>query len=381
MPEAADAYRLPLAEQSGTFRLRLERQTSQFKRRHGFMRTLVAAMTALSIAALAIAEPASAFEGGGRKPSEAPLLTVGQHYSGQLNNHKSDANYGGYKEVAIWRLPPLTTRDVVTVDWHSVPFTHSSTFPICLIFAQGVDDYTWGSAFGSTSSDYSCDEDGPVYRLSGSGSAQSAITAQETNPNSSYLEFFARAEGEEPSELETYPYDFTVEPIRHYLGVAISAVKQVRTNGSIYATATLASGAPAPDGLAFTLAATWPGEGSATYSAVSSAGALNFPLTLPETAEGKKATFVVSHTADAEYQAATSTKVVVPVAKAKAPAPSPCFIAERRELSLIRQYRRLARHARRAHGTARVVLHRRAARAKRQLHAARLRTESACGAG
>jgi hypothetical protein len=363
-----------------TFAGRRGPQSNQFNGGMGSMRKVIVAVATISIAVLGIASSASAFEGGGRKPSEAPSITVGQHYTGQLNNHKSDANYSGYKEVALWRLPPVTTRDVVTVDWHSVPFTHSSGFPICLILAQGVDDYSWGSVFGSTSSNY-CDEDGPVYRLSGSGSAKTAITVQETNVSSSYLEFFSYAEYETPSSLETYPYDFTVEPILHYLGVAFSPVKRISANGVLHATATLANGAPAPDGLPFNLAVTWPGGGSASYSAVSSAGAIGFPLALPETAFGKTATFVVSHPADGQYQAATGTKLAIPVAKAKAPPPSPCFLAERRELSLARQYKRLSRHARSAHGAARGVLRRRAARAKRRLHAARLHTASVCGTG
>jgi hypothetical protein len=97
------------------------------------MKRIIAACMAAAIAVLLVAAPASAFEGGGRKPSEAPLITIGQHYTGQLNNHKDDANYSGYSEVAHWRLPPLSTRDVVVVDWHSAPFTrYPGSFPICL---------------------------------------------------------------------------------------------------------------------------------------------------------------------------------------------------------------------------------------------------------
>lgn len=339
------------------------------------MRTLIAAVAAISLAVLGIASPASAFEGGGRKPSEAPLLTVGQHYSGQLNNHKSDANYSGYQEVAFWRLPPLTTHDVVTVDWHSVPYTHDSGFPVCLILVQGVDDYSWGNVFGMRGY---CEEDGPVYELSGSGSAKTAITAQETNASSSYLEFFSNAPYENPSSFETYPYDFTVEPVQHYLSVALQPLQRIRANSPIHATASLANGAPGPDGLAFTLTATWSGGGIATYTATSSAGALTFPLALPETAQDKKVTFVVSRPADTQYQEVKSTKLEVPVAKAKAPPVSPCAIAERHALALTRQYKRLARHARQARGVSRRFLHRRAAHLERKLHAARAQVDSAC---
>jgi hypothetical protein len=345
------------------------------------MRTLTSVVLGISFVVLGIASQASAFEGGGRQPSEAPLIAIGQHYTGQLNNHKTDANYAGRKEVAIWRLPPLTTRDVVTVDWHSVPFTYSSRFPICMIFAQGITDYSWGSVFGSYPDWEGCDEDGPAFSLSGSGSAQSSITAQETNATSSYLEFFSSAEVEEPSpSLETFPYDFTVEPIRHYLGLAIRAVKRVSATGTISATATVASGSPAPDGLPFNLAVTWPGGGSAGYAATSSGGAVSFPLALPETAQGKDATFVVSHPADAQYEEATSEKLVALVAKPKpVPVkPDPCALAQRHLRVIGRQYSRLKRHADRARGFARRRLHHRERQVKRRLRAARAQMNAAC---
>jgi hypothetical protein len=335
-------------------------------------------MATILIALLLTVAPASAFEGGGRKPSEAPLITVGQHYTGQLNNHKDDSNYGGFREVAIWRLPPLTTRDVVTVDWHGLPFTNDpGEFPIRMVFAQGIDDFNWGSVFESATdccSDHS-------YELSGSGTARSEIVAQETNANSSYLEFYDYASETNPSDFETFPYDFSVEPILHYLAAAIRPVKRVSASGILHATANLATGLPAPDGLLFNLEVTWPGGGVASYTGTSSGGVIGFQLALPETAYGKQATFVASHSADGTYQGVTTSKVQAEVAKPKAPAPTPCFLAERHELTLTRQYKRIARHARRTHGAARAVLRRRAARAKRKLHAARLQAQSVCGTG
>jgi hypothetical protein len=333
---------------------------------------------AMAIALLVIVPSASAFEGGGRKPSEAPLITVGQHYTGQLNNHRDDANYGGFMDVAHWRLPPLETRDVVVVDWHSVPFTrYPGNFPVCLTLAQGIDDFNWGSVFADVT-DNECDSDTAVYELTGSGTARTAITVQETNPNSSYLEFFSEAGRTSASELETYPYDFTVEPVLHYLGLALKPVKRVSAGGIVRASANLATGLPAPDGLPFNLAVSWPGGGVANYTGVSSGGVIGFQLALPETAFGKTATFVVSHPADAQYQPVISTKLEIPVAKPKTPPPSPCLLAERRALSLTRQYKRLARHARRAHGASRRSLHRRATQAKRRLHAARTEVAGAC---
>jgi hypothetical protein len=82
--------------------------------------------------------------------------------------------------------------------------------------------------------------------------------AQETNSSSSYLEFSSYAPREEPSRYETYPYNFTVEPVLHYLSVATRPVKRVAATGTINATANLATGLPAPDRLAFNLYVTWP---------------------------------------------------------------------------------------------------------------------------
>jgi hypothetical protein len=341
------------------------------------MRKVIAVSAAISIALLVVVSPASAFEGGGRKPSEAPLIAVGQHYTGQLNNHKEDANFGGYEEVAIYRLPPLTTHDVLTVDWHGTPFTHGSGFPVCLVFAQGIDDFNWGSVYDQVNEDR-CDEEGPGYGLSGSGTARTQITVQETNANSSYLEFASYASSTNVSELETFPYDFTVEPILHYLAAAIQPVKRISASGILRATANLATGGPAPDGLAFNLAVTWPGGGVASYTGVSSGGVVGFQLALPETAYGKQATFVVSHPADAQYQAVTSTKLEAKVAKPKLAAPSPCFIAERHAQAFAKQLRRLKRHASFARGATRRRLHRRVLRVGRELRAARAQVNTAC---
>jgi hypothetical protein len=345
----------------------------------GSMGKFLAAAAVFAIAALLIAAPASAFEGGGRKPSEAPPVVVGQPYSGQLNNHRDDTNYSGFAEVAFWRLPPLTTRDQVIVNWHAAPFTKSpGYFPICLILAQGIDDFSWGGVFEKRRS---CSTEGPAFELSGSGTARSVITAQETTTNSSYLEFFAYANETNPASFETYPYDFTIEPILHYLAVAIQPVKRVSATGIIRATANLATGLPAPDGLPFNLAVTWPDGGIANYSVVSGGGVVGFQLALPETAYGKTATFEVSHPADGTYQGVMASKLQVKVAKPKAPAPTPCFLAERRQRSLTRQFKRLKRHASHASGVTRAILRRRAAHTKRKLRAARAQTKSACDPG
>jgi hypothetical protein len=334
------------------------------------MRALTVAVL-VAVIALSMASSASAFEGGGRKPSEAPLITVGQHYTGQLNNHKDDSNYGGYREVALWRLPPLTTRDVVTVDWNSAPFTESpGDFPICLVLLQGVDDFNWGSIFGNLS--------GYCYRPSGSGSAKSEIVVQESTTNTSYLGFFASAQETNPAYYETFPYDFTVQPILHYLAVAAKPVKRVSANGVLRATANLATGLPAPDGTPFSLSVSWANGGVAGYAGVSAGGGVGFQLALPETAFGKSATFVVTHPADGTYQAATAPRLVAKVAKPKAPVATPCELARSHAHVLARQHRRLLRNVDRAHGANRRSLRRRASRVGRKLKMARSQAASAC---
>jgi len=334
-------------------------------------------MATVALAALVLSATAAAFEGGGRKPSEAPLITYGQRYSGQLNNHKADANFGGYEEVAIYRLPPLSTRDQLIVNWHVLPFTHSSGFPICMTLAQNIDDFSWGTVFDQVNS--YCEGSG-THAVSGSGTAQTAITVQETNATSSFLEFFSDANSTEAPYLETYPYDFSVEAPRHYLGVAFTPVSRVATNGSLHANVTAADGSPGPDGLTFTLTATWSGGGIATYTAASVGGGLTYGLALPESAAGKDVTFVISRPADSIYQASETSKLSLSVTK---PAPlvdaAACEGAKSRVTSLARQYNRLNQHALRARRrSVRRQLRRRAHGVGRTLTTARAEAKTIC---
>jgi hypothetical protein len=337
------------------------------------MKKMLFALTVLLMASLLSAAAAIAFEGGGRKPSEAPLVTVGEHYTGQLTNRQDDANFDGDTQIAIWRLPPLSARDVLYVNWHSVPRVGSpSYFPVCMIFAQGIDDYTWGSRF-TQDGGHVCE--GSSFTLSGSGTARTAITVPETNSGSSYLEFFTRADETAPAEFESLPYDFTVEAPLHYLGVAIRDTRRVAANGVVQATALQANGLPAPDGLPFGLTVTWDGSGSATYSGVSSAGVVSFQLALPETAYDERGTFVVSHPVDGTYMAARSRLRM----NIKQPGATPCSRAAARELTLRRQYKRLLRRTKGARTPGRkAAFRRRAAKVKRKLRAAHTETGALC---
>ncbi|HET7416388.1 MAG TPA: hypothetical protein VFJ61_02020 [Solirubrobacterales bacterium] len=329
---------------------------------------------------LGVSSSASAFEGGGRSPSGAPTVEVGPLYNGQLNNHKNDTNYSGFAEVAFWRLPPVSPRDIVTVDWHAAPFTDEpGNFPICLTLVQGIDDYNWGSTFEHR--DYCGGEGSSVYELPGSGTGHTEITVQEATTNSSYLEFFAYANETELQDYETYPYDFKLGPILHYLGLAFQPVERISAGGVIRASANLATGQPAPDGLPFNLTVTWEDGGIATYTGTSSGGQVAFQLALPESAYGKYASFVASHPADGNYQGIETEKMTVKIAKPKAPPPpppSPCNLAEKRELVLQRQFLRLKSHARYARGAKKRHLSRRAKRVKRRLAAARSEVRTLC---
>lgn len=340
------------------------------------MRRAVCAVLAVSIFVLGISSPASAFEGGGRKPSEAPTILLGQRYTGALNNHQDDANYSGEREVAFWRLPPVSTRDVVTIDWHGAPYTNDpGDYPLCMTIVQNVDDFSWGGVFEHRGY---CGSEGPSYSLSGSGTAHTQITIQENSANSSYLEFYVRAETENPTYYETYPYDFTVGSILHYLGLAMRPVEKVAANGVVQATATLSNGQPAPDGLTFGLTATWREGGVASFTGTSSGGVVSFQLNLPETAYGKSVHFVAFHPADGNYQEVIAPTQTVRILRPPAPAPSACELAERRALVLSRQYRRLRHNARRAHGFAKRRLSHRANRVKRRLRAAHHEVATLC---
>jgi hypothetical protein len=344
------------------------------------MRALIAAVATISIVVLVITSAASAFEGGGRKPSEAPTIAWGQHYSGELTNHEDDANWepNSYsaKEVAFYRLPPVGVRDQIVVNWQSVPFTRGSGFPVCLQFVQGANDFNWASSpmfnYGSCSSPNGA-------QLSGSGTAATSLTIQATDSSNTYLEFISRANQDEPSYYEAFPYSLSVEGPRHFLGLALVPKSKVHANGAIGGAVTLADGTPAPDGLPFSLSVTWENNGIASYAATTVGGRVTFPLSLPESAFHQHAVFLVSHGADATYQGVTgrlAANVTPPVASA---AEIACEKARQHAQTLSRQYARLKSHARFARGATRRRLHRRASRVGRELRAARAGVGRLCG--
>jgi hypothetical protein len=329
---------------------------------------------------LAVASPVSAFEGGGRSPSEAPTINWGQHYTGQLNNHKEDANYSGEKEVAFWRLPAVSTHDQIVINWHGLPSTRSpGFFPVCMMPVQGINDFNWGTLFNGGS----C-ESPRGYQLSGSGTAATPVTIQNTDSSGgTYLEFWSNASRSPSSgEQETFPYDFSVEAPRHYLNLTITPFNEVPANGVVHASVTGADGLPGPDGLTYGLTVRWSGGGIATYSATSIGGQISFQLALPESAFKKHAGFIVGRGADSSYQAvespATHAKVTEPLAPPPPSTSQACKKAELRVRILSRQYRRLVANWHRARGVHRARLRRRVRHLSSALRIARSRTSAAC---
>jgi hypothetical protein len=343
------------------------------------MRKTISVAAVTAIALLLSVSSASAFEGGGRAPSGAPTIAWGQHYTGQLNNHREDANINSSccgRDVALWRLPAVSSHDQIVVNWHGLPSTYQSGFPVCMMIAQGINDFDWGSAFGSGS----CSSPNG-YNLSGSGTAASQITLQNTDTGNTYLEFWSYADESSTSkELETFPYDFSVEAPRHYLNVNLPSFSEIPANGVVQASVTGATGLPAPDGLIYTLTVRWKEGGIAVYTAPSVGGQLAFQMALPESALKKGAGFVVSRPADGEYQAVESPavhgKVSAPVAP---PVSSACKKAAANAYALARQHRRLQAHSRRARGIQRTKLRHRARHVAAELRAARAQVAGACG--
>ena len=261
------------------------------------------------------------------------------------------------------------------VNWHALPFTHNTSYPICMMLVQGVNDFSWGSTFSGGS----CSEPSG-HALAGSGTAATSITIQGTDSSATYLEFWSRAQETQSSYFETFPYDFSVESPCHALTLNFPAVKTVPANGVLGASVIGATGLPAPDGLVYTLTANWQENGTWITTAPSVGGHITFQLALPEAAFNKSVRFIVSRPPDGSFQAvespATRAKVTSPVL----PAPSPaCRQASAHAQTLSRQYKRLQSHARYARGQTRRRLRSHARRVHRALRYARSEAAKACG--
>jgi hypothetical protein len=254
------------------------------------------------LAGLAALMPATALAASaGLKPSEAPLVAVGQHYFGNTG-HAGNAGDGA--AVDLWLLPALLTGDAITVAWHS-----GSDPYLCL--AQNVDDYNWAEEqnWCNASEEYS---------VAGNGSARTVIDVKSTT-SAAYLEFWRNECGSCSN-----PYDFTIESIQHAIGVGLTPVTEIAPTSVLTGSANLSNGSPVPDGMAFTLSASWvtpvnKASHSRSYTVTSGGGAMAFPLNLPSSAEGKQVSLTITRPADPQYLAASSPAIEATVAKLAPP--------------------------------------------------------------
>jgi hypothetical protein len=229
-------------------------------------------------AVLLLLTPTMAMASRGSKTSNAPLITVGQHYYG-------DTYSSGRGTAQLYRLPSLLAADRLTIAWTSTDETE-----LCL--AQEVDDYSWEGQLCNGSERY-----GPGH--SGSTSNRSVIRTRDGSA-AAFLEFIGGG-GTLPQ-----PYDFVVESIQHVIGVRLTPRAYIIPTNTLTARVYLADGSPAPDGLAFWLGAHWGRHGSAKYKAKTRGGTVRFPLRLPRSAVHRTVTFVVVRPAGARYRAAKS---------------------------------------------------------------------------
>jgi hypothetical protein len=261
----------------------------------------VRTLLALALFAIPLAVPGPA-RAAGLKPSEAPLIAIGQHYMGNTAHDINTSN----APVDLWRLPPLLTGDAMTVAWRA-----ESNYPevpaLCL--AQDVDDYNWAE-YGNR-----CNGSGR-FMVAGNGAARSVITVKAA-ASAPFLELSG-----DTCEGCNEAYDFVVESIQHALGVSLTPRLHIRTNAVLTGSANLSNGAPAPDGLVFYLTATWGKTGSAQYTATTSGGQLSFPVALPPETITKSVTFTVTRPADPQYLAAGSAGLPIKVARPKPKRPA-----------------------------------------------------------
>lgn len=340
----------------------------------------VAVVLVLLVSFIGTSSAQATFQGGGKKPSEAATIEWGQRYVGELDNHSENANFlkDGY-EIAFWRVPAVSTRDQLIVNWQSVP-TKSGYFPVYMYFVQGVNDSNWGELFERR-------ERG--FELSGSGTAASSVTVQDTDTSgNSYLEFVSRAgTSVGDGDQETFQYNFTVEQPRHYLSMTLAPFTEVPANGVVDASVTKSDGSPAPDGLTFGLTVRWNDEGTASYTATSAGGNVAFQLALPESVFKRSASFIGGRGADGEYQAVETPVIRAKVTEpppppappvVKKPLPKACKKAAAHGRAIARLHHRTAAHWHRARGIERTRLHRRARMLAGKLHRAKARAKVAC---
>ncbi len=314
------------------------------------------ALTVFLAGAFAMLTPTPAVAAGGANIASAPIIPFGQQVFGTTVTGEYDCGPGEF-----WNLS-LQPGDEAVIDWETAQEKYAHEL---VIYPPGTTDFSINNA-----------ESLNRYYL-GENNKQEAIF---TTGSGGVFPIVFAADGCD-EDHDGGPYDFTVVA-RHAILVNLKQVANLSTTSTLSASANLATGGPIPDGLAFTLTATWSRGGTASYTASSSGGNISFPLALPESAVGQSVSFVVTRPADAQFQAVKSGEVKATVAVPPAPVhrESPCEKALRRVRSKQNQYRRLRAHAHYARGAARRRLLNRARRAHFGLRVAQHQEEQLCAA-
>ena len=239
-----------------------------------------------------LANTATALAAGGKSIATATPVVYGQQEFGNTADDQhleGSCNFNGDAWRSYWTLNVLAG-DLLTIDWESgVPKTEIKIMPI------GTTDFTFLKI-----------EPAASQSLSSNGKNQLQYTAPQTGG----LPLYFQACG---FENVGGPYDFMATD-QHALVVRLQQYPHIKSTTTLWGTASLANGTPVPDGLVFTLTASWGTRGQAQYQATSSSGALGFPLHLPTSAQGRFVTFAITRTADTQYQEAKSTGMKVKVA-------------------------------------------------------------------
>lgn len=297
-----------------------------------------------------------AFAAGGATIASAPIVPFGVQEFGTTATGEYDCGPGEFWNVV------LQPSDQITIDWETAKEEYAYEV---VVYPAGTTDFSINNV-----------EPLERYYLGDNGKAEAVFSS---GTGGTFPIIFAARGCDEDNHAG--PYDFTINRQRAIL-VSLAPQQNVNTNSMLGATAHFADGTPVPDGLSFTLEASW-GDGNALYTATSSNGGLTFPLALSESAIGDTVSFVVTRPGDSQYQAVKSgvleSRVAKPyVAPPPPPPPPACEVARQRAHVLARQYRRLHVRSLRAHGRARRRLVHHAAKVGRRFGTAKAHAGALC---
>ncbi len=258
---------------------------------------LTASLAVLSLLLMLVLPQAQAFASGGADIASAPPISYGKQLFGSTATDGHGEDSFGCGVGLSWWLLPVLAGDEVTID------------------VEGALNQLDAMTVGTT--DYNLHSSSVFTYAEVGSSDKQELSFTAPVGGAMPLEFFTAC-GD--SWRQPGPYDFTATD-HHAVVAALKRYPHIKTTTPLVGTASLADGTPVPDGMAFTLTVSWSNHSHAQYSATSVGGVLTFPLSLPATAQGKKATFVVTRPADGQYQAAKGDKMEVVVARPRVLAP------------------------------------------------------------